>query len=148
MSKYTTQLVQLAKEKGLKIKITTNHGIMYAGSIQKEGGDYIIRVNRHDKKQRQRYTIAILMSYFELNKDGVDNGLEHKLNYATGFQNQKSLTIQSADMAFDLLVPKSKFDACIKEQFSNGIYDEEIAELAGIFEVPLVLIEKRVIKKP
>ncbi len=145
MNKYTTQLVQLAKEKGLKIRVKTERNLCVSGVIFKDGCDYIIQVNRADKKTRQRYTIAILMSYFELNREGVDNSpVPIVLNNINGFAKQKSLTIKSTDMALDLLVPKSVFKECVKKHCVDGIiYDDTIAELADMFEVPLVLIEKR-----
>ena len=62
-TEYPVKLGQLAKDLGISIKVSSmSTGI--SGQIMKEGNLYSIRVNRHEARERQRFTIAHELAHF------------------------------------------------------------------------------------
>ncbi|MGV6838792.1 MAG: ImmA/IrrE family metallo-endopeptidase [Planktomarina sp.] len=68
LQEYPVKLGSLAKELGVAIKVATLP-LGISGQISREEGQYIIRVNRNEARERQRFTIAHELSHFLLHKN-------------------------------------------------------------------------------
>ena len=65
------RLGAMARELGLKVKLSTmKPGV--SGMIVKVEEEYIVKVNRHETRERQRYTLAHEISHFLLHRETID----------------------------------------------------------------------------
>lgn len=92
----------IAKAFGLVVKKSTlPAGI--SGEIKEENGSYVIRVNRHDVKARQRFTISHEIAHFLLHKDKIGDGITDDVLYRSKLSDL--LEIQANRLAADMILP-------------------------------------------
>lgn len=92
----------IAKELGLTVKSSTlQAGI--SGEIRYISGKYIIRVNRHDPKVRQRFTVAHEVAHFLIHRDRIGDGIVDDILYRSSLSD--TLEAQANRVAADLLMP-------------------------------------------
>lgn len=127
-------LTDLAHEFGLTIRAATlPAGI--SGEIRPEPDNpdsFIIRVNRHDSKRRQRFTVAHEIAHFILHREYIGTGIRDDVLYRSNVSN--SLEAQANRLAADILVPQALLDRWLE---TAGILDieEPVAYLADRFKV-------------
>ncbi|WP_243757254.1 ImmA/IrrE family metallo-endopeptidase [Shewanella algae] len=129
----------IAKELGVKVKVSTlQTGI--SGEIKKEDDLYVIRVNRHDTKERQRFTIAHEIGHFLLHKELIGDGIVDDALYRSKLSDR--LEAEANRFAADILMPwnimKQKIDE-LNELSGEPLYEE----LSSIFEVSTTAIKIR-----
>ena len=137
------KLGALAKALGLKVKLATmSPGI--SGEIrpdpEAEAG-YIIRVNRHETRERQRFTLAHEIAHFLLHRDYIGEGIADNVLYRSG-QSDK-IEVEANRLAAELVMPRAKVDARVQE-YDYLLSDEEIELLAREFQVSKPAMEIRV----
>ncbi len=92
----------IAKALGLKVKSSTlKPGI--SGEIRKDGDSYLIKVNRHDVKTRQRFTVAHEIAHFLLHEDKIGDGIVDDVLYRSSLSDV--LEAQANRLAADILMP-------------------------------------------
>ena len=125
LSNVPVKLGELAKELGLIVKVST---LRYgkSGQIkpsQSAPSGFEIKVNRHESKERQRFTLAHEIAHFLLHKDKIQNGVEETVLYrAEGISNQEE--IEANKLAAELMMPSRM----IKIKLDGRIPNEDIAE--------------------
>ncbi|WP_439637624.1 ImmA/IrrE family metallo-endopeptidase [Oceanicaulis sp.] len=67
--------------------------------------EFIIRVNRHESKKRQRFTVGHELGHFLLHRELIGAGLTDNVLYRSGLSNKKET--EANKIAADLLMPKS-----------------------------------------
>lgn len=129
------KLGALARELGIEVMAATlAPGI--SGEIRKIEGDgatgaYRIRINRHEKKERQRFTLAHEIAHFLLHKDKIGDGLYDDVLYRSKLSN--NLEYEANRMAAELVMPSAAInDLTAKEKY---IDDEKLREFSEIFGV-------------
>ncbi|MCY4459266.1 MAG: ImmA/IrrE family metallo-endopeptidase, partial [Albidovulum sp.] len=80
---YPVKLGQLARELGVSVRLSKlETGI--SGQIKCENNIYLIRVNRFDSRERQRFTIAHELAHYLLHREIIDsspNGIRDNVLY-------------------------------------------------------------------
>ena len=68
LSTHPVKLDAIAKRLGVKVLLSTLlRGT--SGQIGQEDGDFVIRINRHEAKHRQRFTLAHELAHYLLHRD-------------------------------------------------------------------------------
>jgi len=115
IAKYQNQLPipvgQIAKELGLTVNSSTlPAGI--SGEIKLVDSNYVIRVNRHDIKARQRFTVAHEIAHYLLHRDLIGDGISDDILYRSALSD--TLEAEANRLAADILMPMG----IINEQLS------------------------------
>lgn len=122
----------LASALGLRVVLATLP-INISGSIQPDGDDdFVIKINRFESKERQRFTIAHEIAHFLLHKDQIKNGIVDSVLYRSKLSSRTEA--EANKLAADIVMPpEAVFKAM--SRYSNGIDDDAVGDLASEFEV-------------
>ncbi|MEP2891374.1 ImmA/IrrE family metallo-endopeptidase [Tateyamaria sp.] len=132
----------IARELGLSIKVA-NLGPGISGQISSVDGNYVIKVNRFEAKERQRYTIAHEIAHFLLHRDVIDssiNGISDNVLYRSGAP--EHIEFEANRLAADILMPTDKVKSKLAE-FGGAISEAVIVEIANYFRVSKAAMEIR-----
>ncbi|WP_198152587.1 ImmA/IrrE family metallo-endopeptidase [Tsuneonella dongtanensis] len=95
-------------------------------------GTYTIRVNRHDPKRRQRFTVAHELAHFLLHRDQIGNGIQDDKLYRSSLSDRRE---QEANrLAADILMPPHLIDAALNDAIEKDVGDR-LAHLANELNV-------------
>lgn len=132
----------IAKDLGLTIKVSTlKPGI--SGQIKETDGVVIIKVNRHDSKGRQRFTLAHEIAHFLLHKDKLHEGIEDTVLFRSNLSNE--LEVEANKLAADIVMP---FSLINQVQFPAGTrLENRVERIASLLELSIPAIEIRLGKK-
>ncbi|EPE2789502.1 ImmA/IrrE family metallo-endopeptidase [Serratia marcescens] len=132
----------IARELGIVVKRSTlAAGI--SGEIKEENGSVVIRVNRHDVKERQRFTLAHEIAHFLLHRDRIGDGITDDVLYRSKLSD--FMEVQANRLAADILMPGHLIQKKLDEfTESTKLRDEEKYEkLAEAAEVSTTAIKIR-----
>jgi len=104
-----------------------------SGEIRPVGdGKFRIKVNRHDSKRRQRFTVAHEISHFLLHRDQIGDGILDDVLYRSTLSDNREA--EANRLAADILMP---VDQLIRElRRRPGLSGRDLIEdLASIFDV-------------
>ena len=129
--KFPIPLGSIAKELGLIVKLATLPANI-SGEIKSEGGVFVIRVNRHDVKARQRYTLAHEIAHFLLHKDYIVDGISDDVLYRSSLSN--NLEVEANRLGADLIMPWHLIQNSlgILSDFKGEKLYEELSEITGV----------------
>lgn len=143
LAEYPVKLGQLAKELGVSIRVSSmSTGV--SGQIMKEGGHYTIRVNRHEARERQRFTIAHELAHFLLHKPVIDSspdGIKDNVLYRSG--EPERIEYEANRLAADIVMPMQLVESVLHEEFGGVVTDGTIESLAARFQVSKAAMEIR-----
>ena len=144
IAQYPVKLGSLAKELGIsQIKVGAMSTGM-SGQICREGGEYIIRINRNESRERQRFTIAHEISHFLLHRQIIDStpdGITDSVLYRSGAPER--IEYEANRLAADLVMPLDLVSTKLREEFRNVVTDATLEDLAESFEVSKAAMEIR-----
>lgn len=132
----------IAKELGITVKRSTlAAGI--SGEIKEDDGNVVIRVNRHDVKERQRFTLAHEIAHFLLHRDRIGDGITDDILYRSKLSD--FMEVQANRLAADILMPGHLIQKKLKEltQYSELREEEKYEKLADAAEVSTTAIKIR-----
>ncbi|MEL7797964.1 ImmA/IrrE family metallo-endopeptidase [Idiomarina loihiensis] len=133
------KLSQIAKDLGLTVKSSTlDAGI--SGEIKKLDQNYLIRVNRHDVKERQRFTVAHEISHYLLHREQIGDGIVDDILYRSSLSD--SLEAEANRLAADILMPWDKITDA-KESLRELKTEQKIEQIAKLAEVSVTAIKIR-----
>lgn len=142
-TEYPVKLGQLAKDLGISIKVSSmSTGI--SGQIMKEGNSYSIRVNRHEARERQRFTIAHELAHFFLHKAIIDSspdGIRDNVLYRSG--EPERIEYEANRLAADIVMPMPLVEQILREDFNGVVTEATIESLAARFQVSKAAMEIR-----
>lgn len=121
----------IAKDLGVSVKAATlEMGI--SGEIKSHDDAYLIRVNRHDSKHRQRFTVAHELAHFLLHRDRIGDGIIDDILYRSALSD--TLEAQANRLAADILMPIDLVLAQMKEfkDLKSEEQYEKTAQRAGV----------------
>lgn len=137
---------QVAKELGVKIRISGLHPEV-SGLIRHEGSDgYVIRVNRYEARERQRFTIAHELAHFMLHKNLIDKsskGITDNILYRSGAP--EAVEYEANRLAAEIVMPGYQVKKALYEDFDGIATEEAIENLAERFQVSKAAMEIRLI---
>lgn len=129
----------LASALGLKVVLATLP-MNISGLIQPgEDGGFVIKVNRFEPKERQRFTIAHEIAHFLLHRDKIQAGLVDSVLYRSKLSSK--LEAEANRLAADIIMPKGAVIAAMKEAEGG---DGAVDVLAQRFQVSRQAMEIRV----
>jgi Zn-dependent peptidase ImmA (M78 family) len=133
----------MARELGVSIKIASlRTGI--SGQIAKEDGRYVIRVNRHEARERQRFTIAHELAHYFLHRSTIDSspdGIMDSVLYRSG--EPVHIEFEANRLAADIVMPMAMIGQMLNEEFGGLVTDVSIEGLASKFDVSRAAMEIR-----
>lgn len=140
---YPVKLGQLANELGVNIKVSSmNTGV--SGQIMRQGDNYIIRVNRHEARERQRFTIAHELAHFLLHKSIIDSspdGIKDNVLYRSG--EPERIEYEANRLAADIVMPMALVQKVLQDEFDGVVTEATIESLAARFQVSKAAMEIR-----
>lgn len=93
---------------------------------------FIVRVNRHDPKRRQRFTVAHEIAHFLLHRGMIGAGIRDDVLYRSNVPN--TVEAQANRLAADILIPQSLLNRWLDTARALKVEDVP-AYLANRFEV-------------
>ncbi len=123
----------LAKELGLKVVVAALP-MNISGLIEPDAdeGRFIVKVNRFEPKERQRFTIAHEIAHFLLHRDRISNGVVDSVLYRSKLTSKAEA--EANRLAADILMPRKQIqNAVAKGLVSSG--PRQVDELAQLFDV-------------
>lgn len=129
----------IAKELGIIVKMATLPATI-SGEIKEEHGKYVIRVNRHDVKERQRFTLAHEIAHFLLHKDRIGDGITDDVLYRSKLSD--FMEIQANRLAADILMPWDLIQPKLSE-YAKLKLEEKFEKIASDAKVSPTAIKIR-----
>ena len=142
-SKAPVPVGAIASFLGLIVKISTLP-IGISGEIRPDTtapSGYSIKVDRHEAKERQRFTLAHEIAHFLLHPDLIKNGLSDDVLYRSTLSNRKEA--EANRLAADIVMPMSLVGEWMK-QFPNSLPESHIDALAEYLGVSTVALKVRI----
>lgn len=144
LSEYPVKLGRLARDLGVgSIKVSSMRtGV--SGQIMKENDQYIIRVNRNEARERQRFTIAHELAHYLLHRniiDGSPDGITDNVLYRSGASEQ--IEYEANRLAADLVMPMDLIEKKLHDDFEGMVTEATIESLAASFGVSKAAMEIR-----
>jgi predicted transcriptional regulator len=131
-------LGQIAQELGLLVKLSTLPANI-SGEIRpstEANAGFTIRINRHEAKSRQRFTLAHEISHYLLHKDLIQNGISDNVMYRSALSDAKEA--EANRLAADLLMPWSTLRRLVQNRdIRNEFVIEDIASELGVSKIAL-----------
>ncbi|EKN4665430.1 ImmA/IrrE family metallo-endopeptidase [Vibrio parahaemolyticus] len=137
---FPVKIGSLASELGLVVKKATLPGNI-SGSIKQENGLYVIRVNSHDVRARQRFTIAHEVAHFLLHKHLIGDGIIDNALYRSSLPSQ--IEWEANELAAQILMPSNHFLEAKKSHEADLKKEALYEKLAEVFEVSVTAIKYR-----
>jgi Zn-dependent peptidase ImmA (M78 family) len=139
LSEYPVKLGEVAKRLGVKVLLSTlPRGT--SGQIGQEDGEFIIRINRHEAKHRQRFTLAHELAHYLLHRDKIvaEGGWSENVLLRSG--QPASIEYEANRLASDLVIPSAQLSAATAE-YAGPLTSEMIEDLARKFVVSAAAME-------
>ena len=139
LSDLPVKLGALANSLGIRVLLSTlPRGI--SGKISYESGSFVIRVNRHEAKHRQRFTLAHEIAHFLLHRDKIIEAGEWTENALLRSGQPAKIEYEANRLASDLVIP-SNLLRWETTHFDGPLTSEAIEELARKFGVSVAAME-------
>ena len=131
----------IARDLGISVKVSAlERG--RSGLIEYKNDEYTIKINRHETRERQRYTLAHELAHFLLHRDIIESsgGIVDNVLYRSGQPEQ--IEFEANRLAADLIMPNSRI---ISDLSAVGVpvTDEVIERLAEEWQVSKAAMEIR-----
>ncbi|MHA1017431.1 ImmA/IrrE family metallo-endopeptidase [Enterobacter mori] len=134
------KLGELAKELGLVVKLATLPANI-SGEIKDIEGNVFIRINRHDVKARQRYTLAHEISHFLLHRHLLREGISDDVLYRSSQSNR--VEAEANRLAADIIMPSALLEYSFNLHY-KGKKDALLYEsMAETLEVSVIALKYR-----
>lgn len=130
----------IARDFGITVLKSTMPGSI-SGEIREADGKITIKVNRHDVKERQRFTIAHEIAHFLLHRDRLANGITDDVLYRSRLSDE--LEREANRLAADIIMPDELIQNCLSN-YSNLKPEDRYKKVAEQAEVSLAALKIRV----
>lgn len=144
LSEYPVRLGELARALGIVSIRVSSMRTGVSGQIMKEGDHYVIRVNRNEARERQRYTIAHELAHYLLHKEIIDSlpdGITDNVLYRSGAPER--IEFEANRLAAEIVMPMHLIEEKLKNEFNGVVTDATIESLAAAFAVSKAAMEIR-----
>ena len=135
------RLGMLAKELGINVKLSSL-GRGQSGLIESRDGSYTIKINRHETRERQRFTLAHEIAHFLLHRDVINRHGEIRDNVLYRSGQPEQLEYEANRLAADLIMPFDQVESDLAEM-SVPVSDTVIERLAREWQVSKAAMEIR-----
>ncbi len=140
LTELPVKLGAIARRLGVKVLLSTlPRGT--SGEIRQQNGEFVIRINRHEAKHRQRFTLAHELAHFLLHRGRVEAASCWSENVLLRAQNQPmQIEYEANRLASDLVIPSAQL-AEVTAEYSEPMTPEVITDLARRFGVSTAAME-------
>ena len=140
LSDCPVKLGALAERLGVKVLLSTlPRGT--SGQIGQENGHFVIRINRHEAKQRQRFTLAHELAHYLLHRDRIIAEGGWSENVLLRAPNQPiQIEYEANRLASDLIIPSHLLEKATAD-YTGPMTSEVIEDLARRFGVSTAAME-------
>lgn len=123
----------LAKDLGLKVVVAALP-MNISGLIEPDpdGDGFVVKVNRFEPKERQRFTIAHEIAHFLLHRDRISSGVVDSVLYRSKLTSKAEA--EANRLAADILMPRQKIQSAIEGGLVSSGH-QQVDELAQLFDV-------------
>lgn len=132
---------EIAKELGLTVILATLPTLV-SGEIRPDPnkqGKFIIKINMHEPKVKQRFTVAHEIAHYLLHSQLINDTIEESVLYRSKLSN--SIEAEANRLAADILMPPAKVNELLD---GIDIYNEiEIATVANRLKVSVDALKIR-----
>lgn len=125
LEKRPVPLGRIAREFGIKVFTSPlEQGV--SGQIAKEGDDFVIRVNKYESRQRQRFTLAHELAHFFLHRDIIEKkgSIQDSILYRSG--NSDVVEYEANSLAAEIVMPDEKIKVdldYLRKHMEEEIFD-------------------------
>lgn len=132
----------IAKSFGIDVKkATLTPGI--SGEIREVDGSVVVKINRHDSEERQRFTLAHEIAHFLLHRDKIGDGIVDTMLFRSSLSSD--LESEANRLAADIVLP---FSLISNENFYPNVrFEEKVERLSIAAKISAPAIEIRLGKK-
>jgi len=139
LSEHPVKLGAIAKRLGVKVLLSTlPRGT--SGQISQEDGEFVIRINRHEARHRQRFTLAHELAHFLLHRDRIVEKGVWSENILLRSGQPAEIEYEANRLASDLIIPPAQLAKATAE-YSGPMTDGIIDGLARRFGVSAAAME-------
>lgn len=96
------EIGRLARDLGLQVRAAPMSPNI-SGLIKPEGKTFVIKVNKFDSRERQRFTVAHEVSHYLLHRNSIRNGVVDSVMYRSLLTSRKE--VEANQLAAELLMP-------------------------------------------
>lgn len=121
----------LATALGLRVVLATLP-INISGLIEPDGDGFVVKINRFESKERQRFTIAHEIAHYLIHRDRINAGIFDSVLYRSNLSSR--MEAEANRLAADIVMPSQAVTAAINKRLSK-LDDDGISELAEEFGV-------------
>lgn len=135
------RLGHIANALGVQVMLSSL-GTGISGQIAREGAHYIIRVNRNESRERQRFTIAHELAHYLLHRDIIDSspdGITDTVLYRSG--TPEYVEFEANRLAAEIVMPSKLVKEDLTNTYKNIVTDNTIEGLASRFGVSKAAME-------
>lgn len=130
----------LADALGLRVVIATLP-MNISGLIQPDGDRFVVKINRFESKERQRFTIAHEIAHYLIHRDRINSGIVDSVLYRSTLSSR--MEAEANRLAADIVMPSQAVTAAMTKHGEN-ISENSISELAEEFGVSKQAMKIRV----
>lgn len=141
LTSYPVKLGLIAKELGVTIKVS-NMTTGLSGQVSREAGQYVIRVNRNEARERQRFTIGHELAHYLLHRSIIDSspdGITDTVLYRSGAPER--IEYEANRLAAEIVMPMRLVQKELRENYGGVVSEATIEGLASRFEVSKAAME-------
>lgn len=134
-------LGKIASALGVKVTVS-NLPVGISGEISNADGNFEIRINRNESRERQRFTLAHELAHFLLHRDRIPSGTgitDNRL-YRSGAPEQ--VEYEANRLAADLIMPEQLIARDI-HRVDGFSMEDAVAKLASEWQVSKAALEIR-----
>lgn len=140
LAEYPVKLGAIAERLGVKVLLSTlPRGT--SGQIGKEDGEFVIRINRHEAKHPQRFTLAHELAHYLLDRERIEADGEWSANVLLRAPSQPvQIEYEANRLASDLVIP-SHLLAQATAEYTGPMTSDVIEDLARRFGISTAAME-------
>lgn len=139
-SGFPVEVGAIAKSFGISVLKSTMPGSI-SGEIRETNGTVTIKVNRHDIKERQRFTIAHEIAHFLLHRDRLASGITDDVLYRSRLTDD--LERQANRLAADIIMPTNLIQSALNNLAALKP-DDKLKKIAELAQVSLAAVKIRI----
>jgi Zn-dependent peptidase ImmA (M78 family) len=136
------KLGAIARDLGVEVKVSSLP-LNVSGQISKINGRYEIKINRHESRQRQRFTLAHELAHFLLHRDVID-GMGGKLTDNVLYRSGASehIEYEANRLASQIVMPEKALQNAFS-RYGENLSETTVELLAEQFGVSKAAMEIR-----
>lgn len=142
MSTVPVRLGALANELGIRVSVSSLP-INISGQISRDKDGYEIKINRHESRERQRFTLAHEISHYLLHRHVIDSlGGTLKDNVLYRSNASEQIEYEANRLAAFIVMPESELQKAWA-RFGDQLSESAVEHLAEEFGVSKAAMEIR-----